>query len=366
MKRTIAVLLAITMLFCINFPCYALNSRTEHEIIIEKDQHLVLESIVMPVHTDHGLTRAKFCKSLIGLCRDLGYTLPDVSTCPILFTDTKDPEISLACMLGYVNGVGDKLFAPIRSLTVEQAATMMHRFLVASSRDYFEMSVQADEAVISAASDWAKDSLRYMIGIGVVSNEVVPSATMRDEDSNVMMWRLYKKLGGKDILMLEEAPDDLLVTLGIATQDEISSSEQMTYGQVLEKLIFVYTHGRWEGGNFNEFLRSCVMEDIENPEIVDPDAPITKKRTLEYILTFTAGSHGCIQMPYYVAPHETEAIYKKAFENMIIDSDDVSGGDAIITKSEFFEMLRRTMFVRYTRGDVGGISWHRFIDKYIQ
>ena len=105
-----------------------------------------------------------------------GTTVPAASANP--FSDTKDAEILKAYSLGIVNGMSATTFEPARSLTREQASTMLTRAykkivlpgwtLAADSSfqlQYAQPSPFTDQGKISA---YAKDSVAFMASKGIL------------------------------------------------------------------------------------------------------------------------------------------------------------------------------------------------------
>lgn len=89
------------------------------------------------------------------------------------FIDTEDQDVLKAYSAGITNGVGDKLFAPLRSLNREQAATMLTRIYKKVNYDGWSLETDAnyplDYSGVSPFTDdgdissWAKPSVYFMV-----------------------------------------------------------------------------------------------------------------------------------------------------------------------------------------------------------
>ncbi len=113
------------------------------------------------------------------------------------FTDTADAEVLKAYGLGITTGVSDTEFAPDALLNREQAATMLTRVFKKATLDgwtigtdsqfsltYDKPAVFADDTDIS---DWAKDSVYFMVANGIINgvgeNKFAPKNVTSEEEA---------------------------------------------------------------------------------------------------------------------------------------------------------------------------------------
>lgn len=145
------------------------------------------------------ITRQEFCGLVMGMLeKRLGATSSELTSGlpAVSFTDTVDPDVLAAGMLGIVNGYGDGTFGPQNSITRQEAAAILNR--TASV-----MGITAGSSDISAFTDcvglgdWAKEAISGCKGLGVMngtsSTTFSPYGSYSREQSIVTMVRLYEK-----------------------------------------------------------------------------------------------------------------------------------------------------------------------------
>lgn len=111
---------------------------------------------------DDGLTRSQFVKIVNKV---FGYTQPGANK----FKDVPQgkwyyEDVCIAVEAGYINGVGDGLFAPEDKVSREQVCVIMDNILKMEQLPYFTEPVDK-------VSSWAKDAVHKALSNGLVSLE---------------------------------------------------------------------------------------------------------------------------------------------------------------------------------------------------
>lgn len=123
------------------------------------------------------------------------------------FIDTQNPKVLIANDLGIVKGIGDGRFAPDAAITRQEISVMMYRALKAAKPTY-DLSGSADHIFSDNAeiSTWAKESVSYLYGIGVVNgvgdNLFSPRSDTSREEAVVLANRMNERVkaaGGNTI-----------------------------------------------------------------------------------------------------------------------------------------------------------------------
>lgn len=114
------------------------------------------------------------------------------------FTDTTDPYVEKAYVLGIVNGMGDGTFRPDDYLTRQQSFTIMYNFMtfcgMTITEDmYGDLSKYTDAADVNR---WAIPYTRACVGVGTVigdkENTLRPQAETSSQEALIMFYRAYK------------------------------------------------------------------------------------------------------------------------------------------------------------------------------
>ena len=145
------------------------------------------------------ITRAEFCALAAAVYHSWAASdrLGASAQVDVQFTDCADEDVLLCASLGIVNGVGGGRFEPDRSISRQEAASMLHR--LGKLRADYDNSVQgrlphvfADGADIAS---WARNDINwvYRHGVmnGVSSNTFDPQGEYTREQSIATMLRLY-------------------------------------------------------------------------------------------------------------------------------------------------------------------------------
>ena len=130
--------------------------------VAKADEFGLLEGLAL--NYQKNITRAEFAKLIVNCVTPvLGLSAEEiVGDNEAQFTDADDVAIDAAALLGIVNGVGDKQFAPEKEITRQEIAVMMHRAIntvsILLEKNYIETATDDLSAYTDAASvaDWAK------------------------------------------------------------------------------------------------------------------------------------------------------------------------------------------------------------------
>lgn len=150
------------------------------------------------------ITRAELAKLIVNCVTPvLGLSAEDLAgenTSP--FTDVDDLSVTTASLLGIVNGVGDKLFAPEKAITRQEIATMMHRGMNATAVLLDKTYLKAEMADLAAFTDgatvaeWAKTSVAVLAGNeimkGVSETELAPLQNTTVEQAILLAIRIFE------------------------------------------------------------------------------------------------------------------------------------------------------------------------------
>jgi alpha-tubulin suppressor-like RCC1 family protein len=114
----------------------------------------------------------------------------------VTFTDTTDKNVLALAALGIVNGVGGGRFAPDRTITREEAARLLRNTAIMLGLP--EPSKTSTFTDGGQVSDWAKESVAFVAGHGVMNGtgqeRFSPKTSYTREMSILTFWRLYQAL----------------------------------------------------------------------------------------------------------------------------------------------------------------------------
>jgi hypothetical protein len=176
------------------------------------------------------ITRNDFCKTAVAFIEAAaGKTVEEILAKKnaeinrAAFADTTDENILRVNALGIVNGVEDGRFEPNRSITRQEAATMLTRIVTALEldrvdRDAGDYSWFYDEDQIAG---WAKENVNFISNCvvpdtrqavmgGVGSGRFSPRTTFTREQSFITMLRLLEStryMDGRSLMPLESLPN---------------------------------------------------------------------------------------------------------------------------------------------------------------
>ena len=133
------------------------------------------------------ITREEFCElALLLYEKTTEKTATPVSPNP--FTDTTNPQILKAFALGITNGVSATTFAPSKTITRQECATMLYRAIkvIAPDGDYSIAKVSdfPDQKYIDS---WAIEGTKYMSKMGIIKGDTngnfMPKATTTAQEA---------------------------------------------------------------------------------------------------------------------------------------------------------------------------------------
>ncbi|GKX29396.1 hypothetical protein SH1V18_18760 [Vallitalea longa] len=140
------------------------------------------------------ITRKDFCNLMVKLFEKKNMEI--VEPAPMdTFIDTQDKGILQAYQLNIINGIGEKIFDPMGTLTREQMAVIADKFLCISYDKYDHKNIVFfnDEQNIST---WAIEAVNRLTGNnvlnGVGNNMFAPKKEVTKEQAIAMIYKLYK------------------------------------------------------------------------------------------------------------------------------------------------------------------------------
>lgn len=324
------------------------------------------------------ITRQEFCTLIVNSYSILKGSHFDSYTFP--FDDTDDLNVSAAYELGIVKGVTNTKFAPHEYITREQMATMMDRMakLIGCNETVSDITAFDDYKKVSP---WAFESMELMVGAGIIKgtekNTLMPLDYTTREQAIVMVWRLYRYLGGNDVVFYEDTNIGILADLNIVNKEMLNSEKNVTQYElfsILDKMRGSYTE---QTGSLKEWYRGDTLkpldylEDSEKAlllrlwyegrnklltykEILDyvPDKCVTNREALMYVLRMVGDTYGCTDMVtlYITNDTETSELYKMAYEKQLIESEKSKNADGLITYGELCKILHKALFAEYNSG----------------
>ena len=197
MKKWIAAMLAACLLVVPARAADEPSSWAQEAVQTARDAGLVPEELDSAY--TQPITRAEFCALAAAVYRSWAASdrLGASAQVDVQFTDCTDEDVLLCASLGIVNGVGDGRFEPDRSISRQEAASMLHR--LGMLRADYDSSVQgrlphvfADGADIAS---WARNDIswvcRHGIMNGVSGNAFDTQGEYTREQSIATILRLY-------------------------------------------------------------------------------------------------------------------------------------------------------------------------------
>ncbi len=147
------------------------------------------------------ITREEFCEIVMEVLKALAEEREDLKKLldgaseEAVFDDTSNPAVMKAYRLGIVRGVGERVFAPKRSISRQEAAKMITNLCA----EVFRTEVQAKETSFADGdkiAGWAEDAVRFVFQQkfmnGVGSNRFQPAGVYTREQSILTLLRVYR------------------------------------------------------------------------------------------------------------------------------------------------------------------------------
>lgn len=190
------------------------------------------------------VTRAMFVTILARI------TMAETDGTVSAFTDVPENKwytgaVSWAAENGIVNGVGDRMFAPGKSITRQDLCTILYRFV--NAMDY-ELTVGEEKTFTDGASvsSYAAEAVRYASSVGLIAGyddgTFRPKATATRAQMAVIIMRLARLLDGQ-IVKPEPMPaqsfngaagDDMTVSVN-APKGALPENTNMTVSRVTDE-----------------------------------------------------------------------------------------------------------------------------------
>ncbi len=238
MKKIISLIMVFS--FIMSTAVFAQNEYTASDWAVEELNAAAENNIIPDSLANEDLRKNISRKEFADVCMQSYFALggEDVEVSENPFTDTEEENVIKAYSLGLVNGVSDSEFAPDDELTREQAAVMLTR--VFKKTQLLGWSLEEDEKFIleydellvevqdfddsDEISDWAKDSINFLISkevvAGVGDNMFAPADSITREQAIIIADRLYNKIneetpgGGTEQEEEDPRPEYTIVFLG--------------------------------------------------------------------------------------------------------------------------------------------------------
>ena len=143
------------------------------------------------------ITRENFTQLVMNLYNKI-YPDKEIPALETKFTDcSDDPNVNNAAALGIITGYEDGTFRPYKTISRQEAATMLDRLyqVLGGKTDVVSEKAFADDAKIG---DWARDSVYAMRKIGIMQgkekNQFCPTDGYTAEQSIVTIERMYQAI----------------------------------------------------------------------------------------------------------------------------------------------------------------------------
>lgn len=141
------------------------------------------------------ISRLDFCELAVKLYQKVH---PNAATSAVsAFTDCEDQNVTLAASLGIVTGYNDNTFRPYKTISRQEAATMLDRLYKALGGT---VSTNSEKAFADDAQfgDWARESIYAMRQINIMQgksgNKFFPRDGYTGEQAIVTIERMYNQL----------------------------------------------------------------------------------------------------------------------------------------------------------------------------
>ena len=163
---------------------------------VKKADALFLPDDLAETDLRENATRSQFCALAYNLLVKTEKINPDtVYENP--FTDESDHSVAALSTLGIIKGTSDTTFSPYKTITREEAATILQRTLGCLGADVQKDSdlTFSDDADIS---DWAKEAVYALNGegilLGTAENNFSPKSNFTKEQAVATVLRIYDRL----------------------------------------------------------------------------------------------------------------------------------------------------------------------------
>jgi hypothetical protein len=218
MKKIICILALCLIALWASTPAFAAKAGPSEWAGPEIEQALDLEPVPLDFLENYHqyITRSKFCDmALTFVATQYSYDVhlyieayyqkvrPDLAGQDLSsfdnspFMDTTDSTVIFTNLLGIVDGRGDRIFAPDRAITRQEAAVMFANTYKAYAGEELPPSAAAPFSDENLIAPWAVKSVRRLQGIGVLpsgpDNLFDPFSFYTWEQCNAIFVRLYQQ-----------------------------------------------------------------------------------------------------------------------------------------------------------------------------
>ncbi len=171
---------------------------------------LSLTTLFSISYADADISRERFCEKLISIAEQANIELVTDNMTEISFDDTQNEAVKTIAKLGVMKGKAEDTFAPDDSLTRQEAATALYRYigaLVPESDITLHPNYNFDDNWKIA--DWAKDAIDYLhyyeILLGTEDCVISPEDNLTEEQAVLLAERVIKN--SDKFKALAETPD---------------------------------------------------------------------------------------------------------------------------------------------------------------
>ena len=162
-------------------------------------------------------------------------------------------------------------------------------------------------------------------------------------------------------LKFKDTTVDILVKAGVVSAEDLEKDAYITKRDAL-KILLGYSH---TSSVPDETLRSGVSLDMlweSEIENLNLDENMTGYEAVLCAVRMTGSSYGCGGATESYCRGEG-LMYKTAYKKGMIDSPDITNAGQPIGTQDFYDLVHRAFFVVFPRGDYGGVSRYRIIDR---
>ncbi len=161
---------------------------------VEKAEALTIINDVGNYNFPAPITREEFCELIYNYCANVAGKLAAFDG-ENKFTDTDNPHILILNAMGIIKGKSETEFAPIDSLTREEAATILLRLINAVHPDAAATELYYEFTDSTEISDWAMNSIQVICNMGIMkgvgNNNFAPKEFYTTEQAIATIVRVF-------------------------------------------------------------------------------------------------------------------------------------------------------------------------------
>lgn len=216
MKKILSVILAVAL--TASFAVSAMYSDWAVESIERAKELGIMQE---PYDYTEPITREEFCELIYNYIQIVGEVEAAVGEPP--FTDTDNEKIVALSRMGIINGKTERSFAPLDSLTREEAAVILCRMInKVHPLPVTEMFFIFDD--VTEISEWAMDSVQVICNLGVMQgvgdNLFAPQESYTAGQAIATLVRVYDlQKPEEEIIGGADEPTKIIVTEEVEVDD---------------------------------------------------------------------------------------------------------------------------------------------------